>query len=50
MSLLDTFFNGGVLLASLPALLRGLVTTVLLGLMAILIGITAGLVISLVRL
>jgi polar amino acid transport system permease protein len=50
MSLLDTFFNGQVLLSAVPALLRGLVNTILLGLMAIGIGVPAGLLVSLVRL
>ena len=50
MSLLDTFFNGEVMVSALPALLRGLVNTILLGLMAIGIGVPAGLLVSLVRL
>ena len=50
MSLLNTFFNSEVLWSALPALLRGLVNTVLLGLMAIGIGVPGGLVVSLVRL
>ena len=50
MSLLDTFFNGQVLLSSLPALLRGFINTLLLGLVSIGIGVPAGLLISLVRL
>ncbi len=50
MSLIDTFFNGQVLLSAVPALLRGLVNTLLLGFMAIGIGVPAGLLISLVRL
>ena len=50
MSLLDTFFNTDVLTASIPALLRGLVHTLLLGLMSIAIGVPIGLAISLVRL
>ncbi len=50
MSLLDTFFNTDVLTASIPALLRGLVHTLLLGLMSIAIGVPVGLAISLVRL
>lgn len=50
MTLLDTFFNTQVLFASLPALLRGLLNTLLLGLMSIGIGVPAGLLISLVRL
>ena len=50
MSLLDTFFNGQVMVSALPALLRGLVNTILLGLMAIGIGVPGGLLVSLVRL
>ncbi|BBE73014.1 amino acid ABC transporter permease [Oharaeibacter diazotrophicus] len=50
MTLLDTFFNGSVLVAALPALLRGLVTTVLLGCAAIVVGLFAGLVLALGRL
>ena len=50
MSLLDTFFNPEVLASSFPALLRGLVSTLLLGVMSIAIGVPAGLAISLVRL
>src|SRR5262245_63870168 len=50
MSLLDTFFNPEVLWSALPALLRGLINTLLLGLMAIGIGVPAGLLISIVRL
>jgi polar amino acid transport system permease protein len=50
MSLLDTFFNFDVLVSSLPALLRGFLNTLLLGLMSIGIGVPAGLAISVVRL
>ncbi|MCC6205356.1 MAG: amino acid ABC transporter permease [Hyphomicrobiales bacterium] len=50
MTLLDTFFNGQVLVSAFPALLRGLLNTLLLGLMSIGVGIPLGLVISLVRL
>ena len=50
MNLLDTFFNGQVMLSAFPALMRGLLNTILLGLLAIGIGIPAGLVISLIRL
>ena len=50
MTLLDTFFNGQVMLSALPALMRGLFNTILLGLLAIGIGIPVGLVISLIRL
>jgi polar amino acid transport system permease protein len=50
MTLLNTFFNADVMLSALPALLRGLMNTLLLGLFAIGIGIPVGLFISLVRL
>jgi polar amino acid transport system permease protein len=50
MSLLDTFFNPDVIMSSLPALLRGFLNTLLLGLLSIGIGIPVGLVIGLVRL
>jgi polar amino acid transport system permease protein len=50
MSLAETFFNADVLTSSLPALLRGFWTTLLLGLLAIAVGIPVGLAVSLVRL
>ena len=50
MSLLETFFNAEVLASSFPALMRGLVNTLLLGILSIGIGIPAGLVISIFRL
>jgi polar amino acid transport system permease protein len=50
MSLVETFFNYDVLMSSIPALLRGLWNTILLGAMSILIGVPLGMVISLVRL
>jgi polar amino acid transport system permease protein len=50
MTLLDTFFNGQVMLSAFPALMRGLFNTILLGLLAIGIGIPVGLAISLIRL
>lgn len=50
MTLLDTFFNGQVMLSAFPALMRGLFNTLLLGLLAIGVGIPVGLLISLVRL
>jgi polar amino acid transport system permease protein len=50
MTLLDTFFNGQVMLSAFPALMRGLFNTLLLGLLAIGIGIPVGLVVSLIRL
>lgn len=50
MSLVETFFNYDVLMSSIPALLRGLWNTVLLGMMSIVIGVPLGMLISLVRL
>ncbi|EPE94040.1 amino acid ABC transporter permease [Rhizobium grahamii] len=50
MSLVETFFNADVLLSSLPALLRGLWNTLLLGLLAIAVGVPSGLIVSLIRL
>ena len=50
MTLLNTFFNPDVMFSALPALLRGLLNTLLLGLFSIGIGIPVGLGISLVRL
>ena len=50
MSLGETFFNGAVLASAFPALLRGLVTTLLLGSASILCGTSAGLVVALARL
>lgn len=50
MTLAQTFFNVDVLIAAFPALLRGLVTTVLLGIAAIVCGLVAGLGLALVRL
>ncbi|MBP2562596.1 polar amino acid transport system permease protein [Neorhizobium galegae] len=50
MTLLDTFFNLGVLGDAFPALLRGLINTFLLGVAGIGIGIPIGLVIALLRL
>ena len=50
MSLVETFFNYDVLMSSIPALLRGLWNTILLGAMSIVIGVPLGMVISLVRL
>lgn len=50
MTLLDTFFNGQVMLSALPALMRGFLKTLQLGLLAICLGVPLGLLISLVRL
>lgn len=49
VTLLDTFFNMRIIAESLPALLRGLVTTILLGAAGIVFGTTAGLLVSLAR-
>lgn len=50
MSLTETFFNIDVLMLAFPALMRGLMNTLLLGFFAIVFGVSAGLVLSLVRL
>ena len=50
MTLFDTFFNAAVFTAAVPALLRGFVNTLMLGLLAIVLGVPAGLLCSLFRL
>ena len=50
MSLIETFFNHEVLWLSIPALLRGFWNTLLLGVMSIVIGVPAGMVIGIIRL
>ncbi|KAA1182424.1 amino acid ABC transporter permease [Rhizobium tropici] len=50
MSFVDTFFNSDVMISAFPQLLRGLWMTIALGVVSILIGVTGGLVISLIRL
>ena len=50
MSLVNTFFNSSVMAESLPALLRGLVNTLILSVFSIVCGAALGLVTSLVRL
>lgn len=50
MSLIETFFNHEVLWSALPALLRGFLNTLLLGIMSIAIGVPAGMVVGIVRL
>ena len=50
MSLVNTFFNASVMAESLPALLRGLVNTLILSFSSIVCGAALGLVTSLVRL
>lgn len=50
MTLIDTFFNTAVLSAAFPSLLRGLLNTIVLGFLAICLGIPLGMLVSLVRL
>jgi polar amino acid transport system permease protein len=50
MSLIETFFNHEVLWSALPALLRGFLNTLLLGIMSIAIGVPAGMVVGVIRL
>ena len=50
MSLIETFFNSGVMADSLPALLRGLRNTLILAFFSILCGALLGLLVCLVRL
>ena len=50
MSFVDTFFNSDVMISAFPALMRGLLNTILLGVMSIVIGVLGGLVVSLIRL
>ena len=50
MTLLDTCFNAHVMISAFPTLMRGLANTLMLGLLAIGLGIPVGLAISLVRL
>ena len=50
MSFVDTFFNSDVMISAFPQLLRGLWMTIALGVVSIVIGVSAGLVISLIRL
>ena len=50
MSFVDTFFNSDVMISAFPQLLRGLWMTIALGVVSILIGVSGGLVVSLIRL
>ncbi|MFD1694335.1 amino acid ABC transporter permease [Roseibium aestuarii] len=50
MNLLNTFFNGPVLLASLPQLLQGLLVTLQIGITSIICGLIGGLFLSVTRL
>ncbi|SCB28080.1 amino acid ABC transporter permease [Rhizobium multihospitium] len=50
MSFVDTFLNSDVMISAFPQLLRGLWMTIALGVVSILIGVTAGLIVSLIRL
>lgn len=50
MNLIDTFFNWTVLQGALPMLMKGLVTTILLGVVSIFLGLASGLLMALLRL
>ncbi|WP_210484138.1 amino acid ABC transporter permease [Microvirga antarctica] len=50
MGLVETFFNWDVLVRAMPLLLQGLITTLLLGISSIAVGMVAGLLICVVRL
>ncbi|MFJ6323892.1 MULTISPECIES: amino acid ABC transporter permease [unclassified Rhizobium] len=50
MSFVDTFFNSDVMISAFPQLLRGLWMTIALGVVSIVIGVTGGLIVSLIRL
>jgi polar amino acid transport system permease protein len=50
MNLVDTFLNGRVFVQTLPLLLSGLTTTLLLGLVSIALGLAGGLALALMRL
>ena len=50
MNIFDTFLNGRVFLETLPLILSGLSTTLLLGIASIVIGVALGLVLALIRL
>jgi polar amino acid transport system permease protein len=50
MSLIDTFFNWDVLVATFPQLLRGLGTTILLGLVSIGLSLVGGMLLAQARL
>jgi polar amino acid transport system permease protein len=50
MNLVDTFLNGRVFVQTLPLLLSGLSTTLLLGLVSIALGLAGGLALALLRL
>lgn len=50
MNVFDTFLNGRVFVQTLPLLLSGLSTTILLGIVSILLGLAGGLALALMRL
>jgi polar amino acid transport system permease protein len=50
MNLVDTFLNGRVFVQTLPLLLSGLTTTLLLGFVSIALGLAGGLALALMRL
>lgn len=49
MSFVDTFLNYNVLISTLPALIRGLMFTLIMGIASIILGILAGLLIAIGR-
>ena len=49
MSFVETFFNWGVLVNSLPLLISGLRITLFLGVVAIVAGLVLGLIVALIR-
>ncbi len=50
MNIFDTFLNGKVFIETLPLVLSGLATTLLLGILSIILGFAIGLLLALVRL
>jgi len=50
MSFVDTFLNSDVMISAFPQLLRGLWMTIALGVVSIVIGVSAGMIVSLIRL
>lgn len=50
MSFVDTFLNSDVMISAFPQLMRGLWMTIALGVVSIAIGVSAGLIVSLIRL
>jgi polar amino acid transport system permease protein len=49
MDIIHTFFNGPVFIEAFPMLMRGLLTTIMLGVVSIMLGLVSGLALSLTR-